>query len=218
MELDELKASWHGLDRRVNELAVINRRLVTETQTRKARWRLLPVLIGALVNIGVGGWLTGVFARFWIAHTETASAVLAGIALQAASIGVIVAGVMQLLIVTRINYARPVVTIQRYLAWLRAWELRAFHWAWLTAWLLLPAVIVACAMSFAQVDLWSEAPWVVLVGGAVGLSGALLSAFFHRWAHRPGGKLGAWLDRLLVNGSVESARSAIEEIDRFARE
>ena len=42
MELDELKASWQSLDRRVDELIAINRRLLTETVRRARRagdWR-----------------------------------------------------------------------------------------------------------------------------------------------------------------------------------
>jgi hypothetical protein len=52
----------------------------------------------------------------------------------------------------------------------------------------------------------------------VGLAGALASWIFHRWTHRPGGRLGVWLDRLLVSDGIEGARKAIDEIDRFARE
>jgi len=216
MELDDLKASWQSLDRRVSELAAINRRLVTEVQTRKARWRLLPALVGALVNIAGGGWLAAVCARFWIAHLDTASSVVAGMALQAASVGFVIAGVVQLLLIMRINFARPVVIIQRYLALLQAWELRAFHWSWLGAWLLVPALLVAAAMGLAGVDVWTRSPGAVLGAAVIGSGGALLSLGFHRWTHRPGGKLGLWLDRLLTSGSIEHSRAAIDEIDRFA--
>ena len=56
MELDELKASWQRLDRRVDELTAINRRLLTDTISRKARWRLVPVLVGAVLNMVIGAW------------------------------------------------------------------------------------------------------------------------------------------------------------------
>jgi len=116
MELDELKASWQSLDRRVSQLTAINLELFTDAQRRKARWRLLPVFVGAVCSVAVGGWLASVFARFWIAHLDTTSSVIAGVALHAASVGLVIVGVVQLLIVTRINFAQPVVVIQRYLA------------------------------------------------------------------------------------------------------
>ena len=146
MELDDLKASWQRLDERLDRLAAANLRLVTDAQVRQARWRLWPVFVGSLLNILIGGWLAGVFARFWLAHTDTVSALVAGVALHAASIGLIVVGVVRLLIVVRINYARPVVTIQRSLALLDAWEVRSFYWAWLACWLL----FLRC---------WWRAPW-----------------------------------------------------------
>jgi hypothetical protein len=217
MELDDLKVSWQGLDRRLNRLAAMNLALVTDSQTRKARWRLLPVLIGALINVVFGGWLVSVFARFWIAHLDTPSAVIAGVALHLFCLGGVIMGVVQLLLVTRINFARPVLVIQRYLALLQAWEARSFYWVWLGAWLLWPALLVAGAMALANVDLWTAAPGVVLSNVAAGVIVALLSVLFHRVARR-GGKLGGWLDRFLTSYSVARAKAALDELDRFAAE
>ncbi|HET9474476.1 MAG TPA: hypothetical protein VFO82_11320 [Steroidobacteraceae bacterium] len=218
MELDELKTSWQELDRRLDRLTQINLALVTDTQTRKARWRLLPVFVGAVLNVLVGGWLVGTFARFWTSHLDTPSAVAAGIALHAGSIVVVIAGVVQLLLVLRINFARPVVVLQRYLALLRAWEVRSFYAIWLGAWLLLPALLVAAVMAVGGVDLWAVAPGVVLINVAVCAAVALVSIAFHRAARRPDGRFGAWLERLLTNHSIERAKFELDEIDRFARD
>jgi hypothetical protein len=218
MELDELKASWQSLDRRVDRLTEMNLALLGELQKRKARFRLLPTLIGALLNIAVGGWLVSVFARFWVAHLDTPSAVISGVALHLFCIGGIIMGVMQLLLITRINFARPVLVLQRYLALLQAWEARSFYFTWLGAWLLWPALLVAGAMALARVDLWVVAPGVVLINVAAGVGVALLSVLFHRFARRPASRLGTWLDRFLTSHSVARAKSALGELDRFARE
>ena len=218
MELDDLKASWQAMDRRVTELAAANLRLITERQTGKARLSLLPVVLLALLNIGVGGWLAGVFARFWFTHLEVTSALVAGLLLHAASVGVVIAGVVQLLIVVRINYARPVVTIQRYLARLRAWDLHTFRAMWIGSWVLFPAMLVATAMAVAHVDLWLHAPESVVAVAAVGVGGALLSAVCYRWANRPGATLGARLDRLLINHSIQRAQRVLDEIEQFTAE
>ena len=218
MELDELKAAWRSLDQRVSRLAAQNLALITEQQRRTARFRLLPVFVSALLNVAVGGWLVSVFARFWLGHLDSVGAVAAGMALHAGSIGLLIVGTIQLLIVIRVNFAQPVLTIQRYLALLQAWEARAFHWTWLAAWLLWPAVLVACAMAVAGVDLWARAPGVVLANVAVGVAGALLSMRFHRLTRRPGGRLGKWMDCLLTNHSIKRAEAALAEIDRFTRE
>ena len=217
MELDELKASWNSLDRRMNQLASINFSLLTDSQTRKARWRLLPVLIGAVINIAAGGWLVSVCARFWIAHQDTTSALISGLVLHLGGLGIVVAGVVQLLIVARINLAQPVLVMQRYLALLHAWEVRSFCWLWLGAWLAWPAVLVAGAMSIAGVDLWARAPGIVIVNIFASVAAVIGFVVLHRRARR-GGRLGSWLDRLLTNHSIERARAALAEIDRFSRE
>ncbi len=217
MELDDLKASWQSVDRRMNQLASINLSLVTDNQTRKARWRLLPVLIGALINIAAGGWLVSVCARFWSMHLDTPSALISGIVLHLGGLGIVIAGVVQLLIVARINFAQPVIEMQRYLALLHAWEVRSFGWLWLGAWLAWPAALVAGAMSIAGVDLWARAPGIVIVNVLVSVAAVVGFIALHRRARR-GGRLGAWLDRVLRNNSIERARSALAEIDRFSRE
>ena len=218
MELDELKAAWQSLDRRLGRLGEINLALATDAQTRKARWRLLPVARGALMNVAIGGWLIGVFARFWSSHLDVPSAAVAGIALHAAATGLVIVGIVRLVVLARINFAQPVVAIQRHLALLEAWEARSFRWGWLAAWLLMPAALVAGCMAIAGIDLWERAPGVVLLNVGVAAGVALLSGLFHRWARRPGARGGAWLERLLTNHSIERAKSALAEIDRFARE
>jgi len=65
MELDELKASWQRLDQRVQELILINRRLMTDTVIRKVRWRLAPVVAGAIANIVIGAFFAVVAGSFW---------------------------------------------------------------------------------------------------------------------------------------------------------
>jgi hypothetical protein len=79
-------------------------------------------------------------------------------------------------------------------------------------------LLVAGAMAVAGVDLWARAPIVVLINVAAGVGGAMLSVMFHRLTRRPGGRLGAWMECLLTNQSVKRARSALDEIDRFARD
>ncbi len=143
MELDELKASWQSLDRRVDELTAINRRLLTETITRKARWRLAPVLVGAVLNMIIGAWFALVWGKFWSAHLATPAVAVAGIALHLASVGLIVIGAVRLVLVLRIDYTRPVLTIQRSLATLQEFEARSFHAVWFACWVLLPAALVA---------------------------------------------------------------------------
>jgi hypothetical protein len=217
MELDELKASWRKLDQRVEELTRINRALLTDAMARKARWRLVPVFIGSALNILIGGWFAVVWGSFWSAQLANPPVMVAGIALHAASVGLLVIGVVRLVLALRINYADPVVTIQRALAALQAFEARAFHAVWFGCWVLVPAALVTLVMGFAGIDLWDRAPGYLLANFAVCLAGGLAPWLLHRWARRRGGRLAAWFDRFLTSHSIARARAAVDEIDAFTR-
>ncbi len=217
MDLDELKASWQSLDRRVDELTSINRRLLTETISRKARWRLVPVLVGAAVNMIIGAWFALVWGGFWSAHLTNPAVVIAGIALHLASIGLFVMGAVRMVLVLRLDYSQPVLTIQRALATLQDFEARSFHAVWLACWILVPAALVAIVMGFAGVDLWERASGYVIANFLVCLAGGLAPPLLHFWARRRGGRLAARIDNFLLSHSIARAKAAIAEIDDFAR-
>lgn len=215
MDLDELKLSWQKLDRRVDDLTAINRRLLTETISRKARWRLVPVFIGAALNMVIGGFFAVVWGAFWSAHLANPAVAIAGIALHLASIGLIVIGAARLVLVLRIDYTQPVVAIQRALATLQEFEARSFHAVWLACWLLFPAALVAIVMGFAGMDLWERASSFILANFVVCLAGGLAPPLLHYWARRRGGRLAVRIDNFLVSHSIARAKSAIAEIDEF---
>ena len=217
MELDELKASWQSLDRRVEDLIAINRRLLTETISRKVRWRLAPVLAGAVLNMIIGAWFALVWGKFWSAHLATPAVAVAGIALHLASIGLIVIGVVRLVLVLRIDYTQPVLKIQRSLATLQEFEARSFHAVWFACWVLVPAALVAIVMGFAGVDLWDRASGFLLANLVVCLAGGLAPPLLHYWARRQHGRIAAWMDAFLLSHSIARAKPAIAEIDEFAR-
>jgi len=217
MELDELRTAWQKLDRRVDELTAINRKLLTETVSRKARWRLAPVLVGAVLNIVIGAWFAIVWGAFWSAHLDQPVVAGAGIALHLASIGLVVIGAVRLALALRIDYSQPVLTIQRSLARLQEFEARSFHAVWFACWVLVPAALLAIVMGFAGINLWERAPGYLLANFAVCLAGGLAPPLLHYWARRRGGKIAARFDAFLANHSVARAQAAIDEIKEFAR-
>ena len=217
MELDELKASWQSLDRRVGQLTEINRRLLAETLSRKARWRLLPVMIGAVLNMVIGAWFVVICARFWSAHLDKPAVAIAGIALHLASLGLVVIGAVRLGMALRIDYSKPVLVIQRSLASLQKFEAASFHAVWFASWVLVPAALVAIVMGFAGVDLWERASGYLVGNFLVCLAGGLMPPLLHAWARRRNGRLARWMDDFLLSHSIARARASVAEIDEFSR-
>ncbi|HEV7609076.1 MAG TPA: hypothetical protein VGO61_17165 [Steroidobacteraceae bacterium] len=218
MELDELKRQWQELDRKLERSLSLNLRLLTESRARRTKRWLLPILLMQPLQFAIGLALTAYFARFWFAHLGTPSLFVSGMVVHAMCVALMIDAVMRVLIIVRINYAAPVVTIQRYLALLRRREIHSFKWTWMLTFLAAPAMLVVGAKVVAGVDLWAVAPAAVIdtaIGGAIG---AGLSYAFDRWAQRGRGRVSALMDRIYVGYSIARAQAALDEIDEFVRE
>jgi hypothetical protein len=142
MELDDLKLQWRDLDRKLDRSLALNLRLLTETRTRRTKLRLLPLLLMQPLQFAVGFVLTTYFARFWIANSRRPRCSLRAWSSMRCGVALMIDAVMRILLIVRINYAAPVVTIQRYLALLRRREIHSFKWAWMITFLAAPAMLV----------------------------------------------------------------------------
>ena len=113
-----------------------------------------------------------------------------------------------------IDYAAPVLAIQRRLAAFRAWRVRLVPlWIVTGCFVWIPLLLIACK-AWLGADLYLHAPEVVLafvVSGAVGLA-----AFWAigRWV--PGAA--KYLGESSVGGSVGRSQRALDEIARFENE
>jgi hypothetical protein len=217
MELDEFKQQWQELDRKLDRSIALNLRLLTEKRIRWTKLRLVPTLLMQPVRIVIALAMTIFFARFWIANLGTWPLVISGVFLHALSVGLIIDAVVRTSLIVRINYASPVVTIQRYLALMRRWEIRSFKWTWVAIWLAPPALLMVGAKLSTTLNLWVVAPNVVLYTAIGGLVGAGLSYLFDLLARRSP-RLGAAMNSLYVGYTIAGAQASLNEIDEFARE
>jgi hypothetical protein len=218
MELDELKLQWRDLDRKLDRSLALNLRLLTETRTRRTKLRLLPLLLMQPLQFAIGFVSTTYFAHFWIANLATPSLFVSGMVVHAMCVALMIDAVMRILLIVRINYAAPVVTIQRYLALLRRREIHSFKWAWMIVFLTAPAMLVVGVKLVAGVDLWSVAPAAVIYTALGGFMGAALSYAFDRWARNGNRRIGAIMDGIFAGHSIANAQASLDEIDEFARE
>ncbi len=128
MELDELKLAWHSMERRLERQQALNLQLLAESRIDKAKRHLRWLLPGQCAQLALGVLVTVLSARFWIANHEVPLLLVAGLAGHAWGVLVICSAVVELLLVTRIQYAQPVLTVQRYMALLLRWRTRVAPW------------------------------------------------------------------------------------------
>lgn len=217
MELDELKASWQRLDRRVQELSAINRGLMMETILRKARWRLAPLVAVAVAFVVVGIGFAAVFGAFWIAHLDKPPVLIVGIALQVFGITLIVFGAGRLARLRRIDFTRPVLEIQRSLASLQRWDAWSFHAVWVESCLLVLAFLVAFAVAMGGPRFLEHMPGYFLAQLLVWAAAALVPLLLYIASRRRRGRLAARMDAFLTGDGLARAKALTDEIEEFAR-
>ncbi len=184
----------------------------------EARSRLRPLSVAQGIKLAVGIVMCFLFATFWIAHRHTPHLMIQGLLLHAFAVMLIVDAARELNLLGGIDYAAPVLAIQKRLAVLTDWRVRVGQLSgilWCFLWI--PLVLVVFAWLGA--DLWAHAQPVVywfLASGVVGLAALLGARYVSRRSRRL--NVGRFLDESSEGKSVQRARSVLEEILSFERE
>lgn len=218
IDLDEFKEAWQRLDRRLAAQQVLAFQVLREGRVRSLRRRLWPLYGGQILELAFGGALIAAGVAGWWRFSRLPHLVIAGVTLHAYGIALVMAAARTIWFLNRIDYAAPVVSIQRQLAALRAWYVESGLWlgqAWWFLWM--PCLMVAAAA--AGVDVWLRAPGIIGLGTAIGLVGLLLTSGAYRLARRPGwGWLSVLNEDAMAGASLRRARAVLDEIQRFEGE
>ncbi len=218
MNPDDFKTAWQALDRKLqldNELRLHELRGKTAD---KVRGKLRPLFWGQIAQIVFGAVFVLLAALLWASRPEPASAIFAGVLVHAYGVlSIICAGVV-LGQISKIDYAQPVLDIQRQLLRARTFYIRSGMIAGLPWWFLWIAILQVLA-GLGDVDLLVKAPGLVWSGYAIGAVGLLATWWFHRWARRPErAAFGRKMDDSLSGGSLRKALAQVDELARFERE
>jgi serine/threonine-protein kinase len=218
MELDQLKATWQALDRRMQQSNAIQLQLFKDGRFNKMRAGLRPLFWGQIVQIlfGIATILIGI--SFWSQHRDVTHLFWNGLILHVYGVITIIAAGMTLGKIRSIDYAAPVLSIQKQLASVRRIYVGSgivVGYAWWLLWIPFAVVVFA----YLGVDIYTTAPGFVWISVAVGIAGLLVMWGFHRWASNP--RRGAFRQRYaesLSGGSVRRAQRVLDEIAQFEKE
>jgi hypothetical protein len=124
MELDELKSKWAEHDRKLDESIRLNRQLLRDMYTRRARfalWRLAAMLAaGALCMLAIIVSLGRFIAQNWSMPRIAWPAIV----LDVLAIATLAALNAQIGLALNINYNQPIAVIQKRLETLRKFRIR----------------------------------------------------------------------------------------------
>lgn len=214
MELDEMKLAWQALDRRLEQQHALNLQLFRDGRMDKLHRGLRPLVWGQILQMAIGIVLAGVAAAFWIPRLQVMHLLVCGLLVHLYGMLLIAFAARNLYLIQRIDYAAPVLAIQRQLADLRAWRVRVeapvnavlgcFVWVPVT-WM---------NLAWYGIDLWS--PTFIYWSLSSSLAGLAVVAFVV-WFMRRAGMAGRMEDHA-AGRSLQKAQTMLDELARFAQE
>ena len=218
MELDDMKAAWQTLNRRLDTQAALYLHMFKEGKLDRMRRGLRPLVWGQAIQIVFGLVIAVWGCDFWIVHRDVAHLLVAGVAMHAAGISMIVLGAAIEALIARVDYSAPVLAIQRQLAQLRKVYVRAAWFViglpWFVLWV--PFTMVALKSVFGP-DLYLNTPEMVWDNVGFGIACFVGTLALVRWARgRP--NVARRLGDFAAGRSIVRAQGLLDEIARFERE
>jgi hypothetical protein len=216
MELDDMKLAWQTLDRRLDLQNALSLRQLRRDGLDRTRSRMRKLYWGKIVQILFGDALIlfGIFAA--MRYQATPQLLACALCVLAYGLLTIVCGGVTLFKISRIDYAAPVMEIQKQVGELRRLHIFTSLCLGLPWWFLWIAIFVLEVRANVGVDLFVTAPafiWANLVVGAIGLAATL---WFRSVSRRPANT--RWrdaFDRIFTARSLREAKSELEDIERF---
>ena len=215
MELEELKEIWQEQDRKLELSIQLNRRILHESYTGRARWALRRLAL-ALGFGALGLSVVIVFLGAFIHNNLHVARMAATAALvDAFAIAALAAVCRQIALTLRVNYFEPVAVIQKSLEQLRRARIRYVQSICITAPLLWFPLFVVWMQAAFRVDVYRtfDVKWIVtniafgLVAIPVGYG--LLRKFGHRSNAR--------LLRDLAGYNLNVASAFLARLEEFER-
>lgn len=214
MELDELKRAWVRMDLRQDAMEALLYLDFHGRRLDRARGALRPLWWGQWLQLAIGVALSVWGGILWATHLDQAAVLVCGLAAHAYGVLLIIFSARNLYLVHHIDYAAPVVDIQRRMAELRAFRVRIETPVNAVAGCFLWIPVLWVSLSLHGIDLWSPGfiRWTVASGLAGLVSLVAVVGVMRLLGH------GSKVEEASAGRSIVRAQAALEEIARFERE
>jgi serine/threonine-protein kinase len=219
MELDDLKQAWQTIDRRLDAQGALQLSMYRDGKLDTLRRRLRPLVWGQVMQLLFGVLVVGLSFAFWSAHRQETPMLVAGLVMHAYGILTIVMAGTTLGRLSRIDYAAPVVAMQKQLASVRRLYVLGGMLVGLPWWVLwLPALVIFFKAVFGA-DLYTNLAGWFWLNVAVCVAGLAATWAFHRWSQHPSRpRLAKRVDDSLTGASLRKAQAVLDEIAQFERD
>lgn len=215
MELDDFKAAWQSLDRRLAEQNALALHVFKDNKLAQAKSLLRPLVWGQVAQLLAGIAMVMLFAPFWVKYMRAPHLLIAGLSLQAYALMFIVFAARELHLIGSIDYAAPVLTIQKQLATLRNWRIRMAPLFGITGCFIWIPLMLVIFKSLGA-DVWVKSPEVVYWFLASGFASLGIMLAIWKWSRHP--SLVKVTEDYTAGRSLQRAQSVLDEVARFEHE
>jgi hypothetical protein len=211
MELDEMKLAWQSLEQQMERHYALDLEDYRERKLTRARRYLLPVKLGLVLRIVLGIALIVFSASFWAAHIGSLHLVVSGVLLQGYGLLLVLSAAWEMQLLVGVDYAAPVLAIQRRLERLRSWRLRTLPiWVVTGCFVWIPMTLIVFK-AWLGADIYQHAPEVVLYFVGSGVIAMVAFWIGARWIPGATKVLGDGA----VGGSLDRSQQFLKELARF---
>jgi hypothetical protein len=214
-ELDDLKGAWRALEAKLDRQHALEMHQLRAGRLASARTGLRPLIAGQCVQAGLGVALMAVFGPYVVEHWGQWHVVVYGLCLHLYGLMLTAFAGRDLVSIARIDYAAPVLEIQKRLATLRADRIRSgFAFAVAGCFVWVPLVLVVFESLGA--DLWRYKPAVVWWWVASGAVAVAITAGLVAWSRRTAdARVRRYFEDSAAGRSLTRAEATLAEIARF---
>lgn len=216
IDFDDLGWAWHELGEQLERNEALQLQLLRETRLAGARRGLRGLYVGQSLQIVLGVLLVLLGVACWSRNPEIPGLLAAGILVHGYGVAHVALGALTIGLAATIDYAAPVLDIQKRMALLQRFHNFNATVCGLPWWIMWLPVVVAFWGLDPQDPATGTAGWVWLSLGT-GVTG-LLATWLHRWrAARQAGLAEDPASRHDGCDGIRRSRRMLDEIARFER-
>lgn len=220
MELEQLKTLWQGLDEKLDRNWKLNLELIKQSNLDKARKKMNSLIWLKGLEISFYGAFTAVFVYMTVVNWPSLGLAGTGIVFAIWTLSICIGAVHELVMITEIDYAEPVATLQKKLIRIR---LAIIKYLRLAVWIL--------PFYFGFVILFFKVLWnvdIVAVGDPDWIKWNLVIAVvlflpLAIWMHiklNPKNANKKWMHSLLrgMGSQINDALHLLDEVENFEKD
>ncbi len=221
MDLDQLKSLWSKNNRTLEASLRLNTLLLERANLGETQDHLGRLGRGIWLELAVNAIAVLLAGSFAASHVSEPRFLVPAIVLWSYALALVVAGIVQLVALSKLDYDEPIVAIQTSLERLRVARIRTTLAVLLFAPLLWLPLLIVCARGFFGVDVYAAASpgWLTanLLAGLAVIPLALVVT--RRWGSRiaQSSPMRSLADDI-AGRSLVAALATLDAIHRFAEE